>query len=100
MISGDDEGSVIFTTCTHMLSCTSPLETEILSCDEGFALALEQTDRPTIFESDCLEATSMINNGNSNRSPIGSLVHEAWILWGDHFQCDTLVEMWMLLVTL
>jgi ribonuclease HI len=76
MILRDDEGCITVAACRHLQVCDSPLEAEILACNEGLALALEYTNKPIIIESDCLEATTMINDLAVNRSKVAALVHE------------------------
>ncbi|XP_071680849.1 uncharacterized protein [Lolium perenne] len=77
MVLRDDEGCIIFAACTYLKTCDSPLEAEILACTEGLALALEHTNKPVIIESDCLEATSMINDTDVNRSEVAAIVNVA-----------------------
>jgi hypothetical protein len=41
MILRDEEGAIIFTGCRFLQRCESPLEAEVVACNEGLALALE-----------------------------------------------------------
>jgi ribonuclease HI len=74
MILRDEDGSIIFTASRYLPVCESPLEAEILACNEGLALALEQTEKPILVESDCLELCSMVNDNNINRSQFAALI--------------------------
>ncbi|KAM0886716.1 hypothetical protein ACQ4PT_029504 [Festuca glaucescens] len=76
MVLRDEEGSIIFTACSYLKVCASPIEAEAIACREGLALALESSERPIIVESDCLELTSMIQADGVNRSPIAAIVNE------------------------
>jgi hypothetical protein len=87
MVLRDEEGSILFTACRFLQTCDSPLEAELLACSEGLALALENTNKPIILESDCLEAISMINDDNRNRSFVASLVNEVKKLCGEGREC-------------
>jgi hypothetical protein len=77
VILRDDEGCILFFACRSLQSCDSPLEAELLACsEEGLAIDLENTSNPIILESDCSEATSMINDANRNRFHVVYLLNE------------------------
>jgi hypothetical protein len=77
VILRDDEGCILFSACRSLQSCDSPLEAELLACsEEGLAIDLENTSNPIILESDCSEATSMINDANRNSFHVAYLLNE------------------------
>jgi hypothetical protein len=87
MILRDEEGRIPFTACRFLQTCDSPLEVELLAYSEGLTLALENTNKPIILESDCLEAISIINDDNQNCSFVASLVNEFKKLCAEGSEC-------------
>ena len=76
MILRDDTGSIIFSTCRFLLTCSIALEAEVLACMEGISLALEWSSAPFILETDCSVAAAMIQEHGTNRSPVTALIGE------------------------
>jgi ribonuclease HI len=74
MVLRDEKGNILVAGCTFLQSCDSPLQAEVIACNEGIALARMHTSKPIIVESDCQVATSMINDTSINRSQVAVLV--------------------------
>ncbi|XBI43620.1 hypothetical protein VPH35_108370 [Triticum aestivum] len=60
MILYNSEGEVIFASCRYLSSCASELEVELTACQEGISLTLEWRTLPSILETDCTIAWSML----------------------------------------
>ena len=76
MILRDRAGSIIFSSCRHLHTCTDALEAELLAIKEGISSSLQWSNLPIDIESDCLEAVSMIKEGVANRSKYAFIVRE------------------------
>uniref|UniRef100_A0ACD5WX57 Uncharacterized protein n=1 Tax=Avena sativa TaxID=4498 RepID=A0ACD5WX57_AVESA len=76
MVLRDDRGNIIFSSCRHIFSCSSPLEAELMACMEGCALTTQWSDLPCITETDCLNLVAMINNNIEDISPETFLLKE------------------------
>ncbi|KAI4969314.1 hypothetical protein ZWY2020_000228 [Hordeum vulgare] len=76
MILRDHAGSIIFTSCRHLYSCSDILEVELLALKEGISLALQWSNLPIDIETDCLEAITMIREGAGNKSKYAFVVRE------------------------
>jgi ribonuclease HI len=72
----DEAGSIVFSSCRYIPSCSSPLEAELAACLEGCTLALEWCTTPFIVELDCSHAVRMINNVVEERSEQTFMVKE------------------------
>jgi ribonuclease HI len=75
MVLRDETGSVIFCAC-HLLACDDPLEAEARACEEGLRLALEQSNKPIIMESDCYSLLSVGQTKTMDRSNLMHLMEE------------------------
>lgn len=62
--------------CGHISRCRSALETELLACRDGLALALQWTLLPIVVESDCQEAIQLIKSVNKVLSADACVVNE------------------------
>lgn len=76
MILRDREGSIIFSSCRHLHTCTDVLETELLALKEGISLALQWSNLPIDIKSDCLEAIMMVKAGVGNKSKHAFMIRE------------------------
>ena len=68
MVLRDHEGTIIFSSCRHLISCNDILEVELLAMKEGLSLALQWSILSIDLECDCLEAVMMIKGGATNKS--------------------------------
>jgi ribonuclease HI len=76
MILRDDLGQVIFSACSFLRDCDSPLEAETRACLEGLQLALDRSDKPIQLELDCSVLLNAIKVTSLDRSPLTHVISE------------------------
>jgi ribonuclease HI len=76
IILRDDLGAIIFSACSYLSSCSSPLEAELVACYEGIAGTREHTASPCVMEMDCTEDVHMLNSPKVDRSKLTHIVEE------------------------
>lgn len=74
MVLRDEQGQIIFTACTELLTCDNGVQAELEACRED--LALERTKLPIMVKMDSIEAVSMLMAHCEDRSQHRVLVEE------------------------
>ena len=82
MILRDSDGKIIFSACRALYSCRDALEAELCACMEGFSFAIQHSDLPVAMGLDSLEAVTMLECRNVDRSVYAFLVNEIKLLLG------------------
>ena len=59
MVLRDSNGAVIFSPCSVLQNCSSPLESELMACRDGLAEARHRTERNVLVEVDCANVIRM-----------------------------------------
>lgn len=83
MILRGHDGSIIFSACRSLWSCTDILHAELAGCMEGLALAHQWTSLPIIVECDSLLAVQMVNSKEQDPSQYAMVVQEVKRLKGE-----------------
>lgn len=73
-------GSVIFSSCRSLDSCSGPLEAELRACVEGLHLALHWSLLPIQVETDCSFVIQLLHHSDKDRSVLANIVQEAKLL--------------------
>jgi hypothetical protein len=76
MILRNSEGEAIFTARQVIANCVDALESELLACKAGLALALHWFILPIILESDSILAVSAVNGETEDKSRFAYLIRE------------------------
>ncbi|KAM3197259.1 hypothetical protein ACQJBY_072748 [Aegilops geniculata] len=83
MILRDSSGTIVFSACRSILSCSGPLQAEFMACLEGLNLALQWSSLPVDVEMDCQYAVNLIKSERQDRSPHAMIVQEVKRLLGE-----------------
>ncbi len=83
MVLRNDSGNVIFSSCRAIGRCSGELEAKLCAIAEGVVLAIQWTLLPLIVETDCLEASQLIQSKAGDLSAHAYVIREIKYLLSD-----------------